>query len=128
MMTAVMSLSLAPPSMLIAVNRNASALPAILDRGLFSISLIGAEDMEMCMAFASANAENRFVPEEWERHSSGIPVYRRAAASIICEIDNSQSFGTHMIIRGLVRDAKYSETLAGLVYFDGRFRGVAEHA
>lgn len=126
MMTAVMSLTFSPPSMLIAVNRAASALPALLERGSFSISLIGAGDEEMCTAFAEADAASRFVLEDWARHPTGMPVYRRAIATIVCDVDDTQDFGTHTIIRGLVRDASYAQSTAGLIHIDGRFcRAVA---
>jgi len=121
MMTAVMSLSFAPPSMLIAVNRAASALPALLERRCFSISLVGAGDEAMCKAFVAADAESRFAPEHWDQHWKGVPVYRNAIATIVCDIDDTQDFGTHTIIRGLVRDATYAPCTAGLIHLDGQF-------
>lgn len=126
MMTAVMSLSFSPPSMLIAVNQAASALPALLERRCFSISLVGAGDEAMCRAFAAADAESRFVSEHWDQHWKGVPVYRHAIASIVCDIDDTQDFGTHAIIRGLVRAAAYAPCTAGLIHLDGQFcRAVA---
>jgi flavin reductase (DIM6/NTAB) family NADH-FMN oxidoreductase RutF len=124
MMTAVMSLSLDPPSMLIAVNRSASALPALLEREIFSINLIGAGDEEMCKLFAASDAQNRFVPEDWAQRRMGAPIFRNAIATIICVIDAVETFGTHTIIRGLVRDAAFEKDAEGLIYMNGRFCGV----
>ncbi|AKH41393.1 flavin reductase (DIM6/NTAB) family NADH-FMN oxidoreductase RutF [Altererythrobacter atlanticus] len=124
MMTAVMSLCMEPPSMLIAVNRAASALPFLLERGRFSINIIGAGEEEECARFARADAETRFVNHDWDCGTDNIPRYRRAAATIICDIDDARPFGSHMVIQGLVRESYYAKEIGGLVYLDGRFFNV----
>jgi len=121
MMTAVMSLSFEPPSMLLAINRSASALPALLEHGRFSINLIGAGEEEACRDFAAADAENRFQADHWEQHPDRVPIYRNAIATIICDVGDVQTFGTHAIVRGLVRSTRYTHSTDCLVYLDGRF-------
>ncbi|OYX62211.1 MAG: hypothetical protein B7Y88_14575 [Sphingomonadales bacterium 32-64-17] len=120
-MTAVMSLSFDPPSMLIAINRNASLLPAVMESGRFSINMIGAEGEDWCQAFFTADPTTRFSPEDWETHPLGVPVCRKAIASVVCEVDHAEPFGSHMVIRGLVRDASFRQNADGLIYMDGRY-------
>lgn len=120
-MTAVMSLSFDPPSMLIAINRNASLLPAVLESGWFSINMVGAADEDWCKSFVAADPATRFAADHWETHPLGVPVYRGAISSIVCKVDQAEPFGSHMVIRGLVRDASFSQEADGLIYLDGRY-------
>lgn len=120
-MTAVMSLSFDPPSMLIAINKNASLLPAVLESGLFTINMVSAADEGWCRTFVSADATSRFAAADWERHPLGTPVYRGAIAHLVCEVDEAEPFGSHVVIRGLVRDASFGQGTDGLIYLDGRY-------
>lgn len=120
-MTAVMSLSVEPPAVLVAINRSASALPALLDHGRFSVNLLGAGEEAACRQFAAASPADRFVADKWEQHPDRVPIYRDAIATVVCDVDDVQIFGTHAIVRGLVRSATYTRSTDCLVYLDGRF-------
>lgn len=120
-MTAVMSLSFDPPSMLIAVNRNATLLPALLESGVFSINMVDSSGELWCNAFFAAEPASRFRPEDWDDSASPAPVLRNAAASVVCDVDQAEPFGSHMVIRGLVRQATFRQDGHGLIYLDGRY-------
>lgn len=120
-MTAVMSLSFDPPSMLIAINRSASLLPAVEQSGHFSINVLGCDDRDWCHAFATTSIEERFREEDWAQDECGAPVLRNALASIVCDVDQAEPFGSHMVIRGLVRDAAFRQDADGLIYLDGQY-------
>lgn len=120
-MTAVMSLSFDPPSMLIAVNRNATLLPALTGSGVFSINMIDGRREAWCNAFFAAEPDSRCKPEDWDNHTFAAPVLRDAAASVICDVDQAEPFGSHMVIRGLVRAATFRQERHGLIYLDGRY-------
>lgn len=120
-MTAVMSLSFDPPSMLIAVNRNATLLPALTESGVFSINMVDSQHDAWCHAFFAAEPASRFRPENWDDLSFDAPVLRDAAASVVCEVDQAEPFGSHMVIRGLVREATFRHERHGLIYLDGRY-------
>lgn len=120
-MTAVMSLSFDPPSMLIAVNRNATLLPALTESGIFSINMVDSQSEAWCNAFFAAEPGSRFKPEDWDGQSFDAPVLRDAAASVVCEVDQAEPFGSHMVIRGLVREATFRHDRHGLIYLDGRY-------
>ncbi|MCB2065172.1 MAG: flavin reductase family protein [Erythrobacter sp.] len=85
-MTAVMSLSFDPPSMLIAINRTASLLPAIEHSGWFSINVLGSDSKDWCHAFATADVDSRFNAEDWQQHDCGVPVMRGALSSMVCQV------------------------------------------
>lgn len=124
-MTAVMSLSFDPPSMLLAINRNASLAAPLLAHGRFSINILGDGDAEWCHQFVSTPPAERFRTADWADHPLGVPVYRGALASIVCDVDCADDFGSHIIVRGLVQDAILGEHRRGLIYLDGRYASAA---
>ncbi len=124
-MTAVMSLSFEPPSMLLAINKTASLLDPLLENGTFSINVLGEDDADWCHQFVTTPVETRFAAEDWDDHASGVPAYRKAIASIICDVDGTDAFGSHMIVRGVVRDAICGDNKRGLIYLDGNYARTA---
>lgn len=127
-MTALMSLSMEPPSLLIAVNRTASLCEPLVARGRFGISLLGRDQEQACQDFVSAPADRRFEVADWDTHESGIPLLRSALAGIVCTLDQAEPFGSHMVIRGLVDYVSLAATSDALVYLDGRYGGIAVNA
>lgn len=124
-MTAFMSLSMDPPSLLLAVNRTASLCAPLLDRGLFAVNIMAAEQQAECEAFVARPPAERFASAEWALDESGMPVVSNAVARIICEVGQAESFGSHMIIKGLVRTVALGEDRSPLVYVNGRYGTVA---
>lgn len=120
-MTAVMSLSFDPPSMLIAINRSASLLPAVEHSGRFSINVLGSDSKDWCHAFATSDVAERFAASDWTSDENGVPVLREALSSMVCDVDQAEAFGSHMVIRGLVRSTAYRQDADGLIYLDGRY-------
>ncbi len=120
-MTAVMSLSFDPPSMLIAINRTASLLPAVEHSGRFSINVLGSDSKDWCHAFANSDVAERFAASDWATDENGVPLLRDALSSMVCDVDQAEAFGSHMVIRGLVRSTGYRQDADGLIYLDGRY-------
>jgi flavin reductase (DIM6/NTAB) family NADH-FMN oxidoreductase RutF len=120
-MTAVMSLSFDPPSMLIAINRSASLLPAVGHSGRFSINVLGSDSKDWCHAFATSDVGERFAADDWIYDDNGVPLLRAALSSIVCDVDQAEPFGSHMVIRGLVRNTHFRQDTDGLIYLDGRY-------
>jgi len=120
-MTAFMSLSMEPPSLLLAVNRTASLCEPLVARGRFSVNIMAWEDAAACHAFVSAPADERFSAIGWERDEGGLPILPSAVANVLCRIDQAEPFGSHMIIRGVVEKVMLGESRAPLAYVDGRY-------
>jgi flavin reductase (DIM6/NTAB) family NADH-FMN oxidoreductase RutF len=123
-MTALMSLSMEPPSLLLAVNRHASLCPPLLERALFGVSILGREHEQCCQSFVTAPAAERFGHGDWIVHESGIPLLGSALAGLVCRLDQAEPFGTHMVIRGRVDYVKLAPSSDALVYLDGRYGGM----
>ncbi|MCW3834434.1 flavin reductase family protein [Sphingomonas canadensis] len=124
-MTAVMSLSMEPPSLLLAVNAGASLCGPLMARGRFGVSILAREDAETCRAFVAAPAASRFDAGTWVTHESGIPLLGTALARIVCTLDKAEPFASHMVIRGIVEYAAVHPSSDALVFLDGRYGGMS---
>ena len=102
--SAVIPVSMAPPSMLVCVNRSASAHAVIEASGRFCITLIGAAQTALVDVFSNTvHRSRRFTSGQWsERH--GLPFLTEAPASIFCHVRTTLLFGTHEAFVGEVFD------------------------
>ena len=102
--SAVIPVCMAPPSMLVCVNRSASAHAVIEASGRFCINLVGPMQTCLLEAFSStALRHRRFAGKQWsERY--GLPYLPAAPASLFCMVRTTLLFGTHEAFVGEVFD------------------------
>ncbi|WP_378774014.1 flavin reductase family protein [Methylopila musalis] len=100
--SAVIPISMDPPSMLISINSQASAHGPIARSGRFCINLLATDQTDLVGPFAdSARRDERFSAEDWARHE-GVPYLPNACAAIFCEVQQEVPFGTHTLFIGEV--------------------------
>lgn len=100
--SAVIPISMDPPSMLISINSSASAHGAISRAGRFCINLLAVDQTDLVGPFAdSARRHERFSAEDWADHQ-GVPYLPEACAAIFCEVRQEIPFGTHSLFIGEV--------------------------
>lgn len=100
--SAVIPISMDPPSMLISINNSASAYGPICRAGRFCINLLATDQTGLVGPFAdSARRNERFSAEDWSDHD-GIPYLPEACAAIFCETRQEIPFGTHSMFVGEV--------------------------
>lgn len=100
--SAVIPVSMDPPSMLVAVNRAASAHRTIEQAGRFCINLLSTGQTELVRIFSSpARRAERFVDGGW-LDRDGLPYLPSACVSIFCTVERTQIFGTHELFIGAV--------------------------
>lgn len=124
--TAFCSLSDSPPTVIVCVNRNASAHPLIRETGCFSVNLLREGQEDTALKFAGQTGlkgEARF-DERWSVGETGAPVMRSALASLDCELIQSVDHASHTIFVGLVRSAEADENGEPMLYFRGSFIGL----
>lgn len=126
-MTAVMSLSMDPPSLLLAVNRTASLYEPLLARGEFAVNILAWDDLESCQSFVAAPAGERFAGMDWGINERGLPILASSMATILCRVDKAEPFGSHIVIRGLVTEVILGKDHDPLLYVAGRYGRVAPH-
>lgn len=99
------SLSMEPPSMLVAVNRSASLHPVILQTGRFSLNLLGEQHVELLERFSRSDMrDRRFATDAWAEGLEGTPVLRDALCAHVCKVSQRHDFGTHSVFFGIVED------------------------
>ncbi|WP_159981763.1 MULTISPECIES: flavin reductase family protein [unclassified Novosphingobium] len=124
-MTAFMSLSFEPPSLVMAVNRTASIHAPLLCIGAFCVNVLAADQEALCRDFAARPSRDRFGVGEWLADSGGIPYLRGAQANIFCTLDSHQPSGSHDVIVGLASAVFNHDEIKPLIFVDGRYGAMA---
>ncbi|MGF6779215.1 flavin reductase [Paraburkholderia sp. GAS334] len=121
--TAFSSVSMDPASVLICVNRSASASPIIRKAGIFCVNLLQSEHEHISAVFSRSDMrQQRFVEGDWKTGTHGIRYLADAQAAIFCEVAQEIEHGTHTIIIGNVMNVVLPEIKEPLVYAGGRYR------
>lgn len=106
------------PTMLVCVNRDASAAGPILENGCFAINVLEAGQQDLADLFAGRTETRgaaRFDALAYDRLETGAPVLR-ALANFDCEVQAVDPIGTHHVILGAVRAVRCEETGTPLIY------------
>lgn len=107
--SAVIPVSMDPPSMLIAVNREARCHAAIEGQGRFCINLLGTDQTALVEPFSNfQKREERFSMADWE-YSDQIPFLPAAMANLFCEVRTTLIHGTHELFVGNVYDVRSNQ-------------------
>jgi flavin reductase (DIM6/NTAB) family NADH-FMN oxidoreductase RutF len=123
--TAVTSLSMDPPSLLVCVNRAAAFHDAISRSAVFCVNLLRQGQEPISAAFGGGlPPERRFEQGVW-RHHDGIPYLADAQANIFCRREAIFAYGSHSIVVGAAIHLFLQERVAPLLYVDGRYGAVA---
>lgn len=120
--SSVISVSMEPPSMLVSINRSASAWPVIERTNQFCINLLSRDHRNLVQTFSSATHRHaRFSEGAWEVGPDGVPFLTDSLASLFCRTAVSQHFGTHAVCIGEVIDVRLGEGDEPLVWLNGTF-------
>lgn len=125
--TAVTSVSMDPPSLLICVNRSASAYQAIVERGVFSLGLLPVEAREFSSHVARETGANRFSHGDWQSLSgedgsmNDLPYLAEAQSTVFCQIDKLFDYGTHTIVVARVARVRNTNISNPLLYCEGKY-------
>src|SRR5258706_456201 len=96
--TAVSSLSLEPPSILVCVNRMASIHAPLISASRFCLSALRSDQQNVAAAFGAPGlGEKRFATGDW-LDFGGAPALCDALANILCRRVGATSFGSHTIL------------------------------
>jgi len=126
--TAVTTLSMEPPSLLICVNKSAG-LYKVLSRGtLFSVNFLTAQQEAVArLCSSTVSRESRIEDTSFETlNVDGVPTVQDALATIICRQVDSHEYGSHAIFIGEVQNLWHSAESAPLLYCDGEYRVLAD--
>src|SRR6266850_7461764 len=96
--TAVCSVSDAPPTVLVCLNRKSQGGPLLRENGVFCVNTLGAEAEAIADMFAGrtgAQMEERFQLGTWSRLMTGAPVLTTAVVALDCRIVDVKAVASH---------------------------------
>lgn len=121
--TAISSVSAEPPTMLVCVNRSASADKIIAESGAFAINMLTDAHHPVARLFSAPviASDEAYAESEWQEMVTGAPVLSDAVAVFDCAVESCFSSGSHAIYVGrVVGVASLPQDV--LLYRDGLFR------
>lgn len=111
--SAFASLSLHPPMVTIALDRNSVLLERILEVGRLGVNVLGRAHDGLALAFAR-RAVDRFAVVEW-RMERGLPRLLEAPGWMACDVVGTVEGGDHVLLLAVVVECA-SVVAAPLVY------------
>jgi flavin reductase len=117
--TAMTSVSIDPPTLLVVVNRTTRTHPIIARSRRFAVNVLAVGQEEIARRFA-AGVENQFDGVPHELHAAEVPIIAGTAATFVCIATEAIDVATHTIFIGEVEEARHAD-LVPLLYRDGRY-------
>lgn len=124
--TAVTSLSLDPPSLLVCFNKDSRLHGHLTAAEQFCVNLLHVDNVAASRLFASpVAAEERFAGGDWRMEHGSPPYLADAQANIFCAKDKVVEYGSHTIFIGRVLGVRNRGDIAPLIYCNGSYSGSA---
>lgn len=124
--SAVCSVTDAPPTLLVCVNRSSSVHDIIVENRTLCVNVLGHGHEQLAMRFGRPGIEpaERFSEECWTTLITGAPLLKGATAGFDCRVIGLQTVGTHSVIFAEVVGIAMADLGQGLIYFDRRFHAL----
>jgi flavin reductase (DIM6/NTAB) family NADH-FMN oxidoreductase RutF len=117
--SAVTSLSLEPPMLLICMNKQSETGRAVAAAGHFAVNILGADQIDLAERFARKGGDKfegvATTPGQW-----GEPLFDEAVATLECRVTEQMTAATHYVFFAEVISAS-ARGGAPLAYFKGQF-------
>jgi flavin reductase (DIM6/NTAB) family NADH-FMN oxidoreductase RutF len=121
--TSVCSFCIDPPTMIVCINRSASAWPVIQRNRHFCLNLLGEKHRDVADRFAGrdgATGPARYEGAAWVTLATGASALADAIAVVDCEVEEIIERHSHAIVLGAVKAVAVNGG-EPLVYRDGRY-------
>ena len=123
--SAVCSVSDAPPTLLVCMNRGFSGYEAFGRNGVLCVNTLAAEHRDVAAAFGGKTPmAERFTQARW-REDVPVPALAGALAAFVCRIANRSTVGTHDVLFCEVLALAEPAEADALVYADRRYHALA---
>lgn len=126
--TAVCSVALAPPTLLVCVNRNGEAHRAIVEAGSFCVNILAEHNRHIADRFAGRHGHlgaEKFTEGDWTTLATGAPVLADALMAVDCVLAEQVEAHSHTVFFGEVRAVHAGAPAAPLLHFDRAYRLLA---
>jgi len=118
--TAVTSLSMEPPSLLVCVYRESRFHKILQDQELFCVNVLYSDQSEASQAFSKPATAQDYDRFGWS-NADGFCYLTDAQANLFCRNTRQISFGSHTIFIGTVLDVTLRESVAPLIFQNGQY-------
>lgn len=119
--SAVCSVTDDPPTLLLCMNRGATAAPRLKANGVFCVNTLAAGQAEVSRVFAGAtkcSMEERFDAGTWGTLATGAPVLDGAMVSFDCRVGDMVEKGTHIVVFAEIEAIRHGAAQErGLIWF-----------
>ncbi len=119
-LSALTSLRLEPPMLVICVNQAAPTHDAIRDGGAFVANILAEHQERLARQFARP-ADNKFASVATIPSALGPQIIAGTLAHISCRVTDQMAGGTHTIFLGEAIDAQATDTRNPLLYYSAGF-------
>lgn len=121
--SAVSSLSLEPPMLLVCMNRESTTGAAIARVGRFAVNILSEDQDQLALRFARKDP-NKFAETAASEGLHGVPLLDGALAHVECTVTEQVLGGTHVVFLAEV-DRASGRAGTPLAYFRGQFGRLA---
>ena len=119
------SVSAEPPTVLICVNRIATAHPLIAASQHFCVNVLALDQRRLAERFAGGEPRSRFDGVPYRIGVSGSPILEGTVAHVDCRVTEELTASTHTIFLGEVLDAGARDA-PPLGYFNREYRALRQ--
>ena len=117
--SAVTSLSLEPPMLLICMNKQSETGRAVAAAGHFAVNILGADQIELAQRFARKGGD-KFAGVAVSDGKWGEPIFDEALATLECRVAEQTAVATHYVFMAEVLSGA-ARAGTPLAYFRGQF-------
>ncbi|NHC41513.1 flavin reductase family protein [Bacillus sp. MM2020_1] len=117
--SAVCSVSVDPPMLLVCINKNTGTCHAISAAESFTVNIVNDTQKELALRFARANTD-KFAGVDFSYGELGNPVLSQTLATLECRVVEEVAGGTHSVFLSEVLKANGADG-DPLVYYRGKF-------
>lgn len=122
--SAVSSVSLEPPLLLVCVGHQADFHPIIAAAPRFALNVLAAHQEPLSRQFAASDTD-RFAGVHYRRGPEGVPLLEGVVAHLLCDRWGEQEAGDHTVFFGLVTGGETFDR-PPLLYFRSGYTSTGE--
>lgn len=121
------SLSADRPSIIVCVNKSASAHDFLLENGCFGVNILHPSQLDAAELFTSKGVD-RFASHQWIELTTGAPILADALVALDCRLNRAIDGFSHTILIGVVEQliSREADEADCLVWHRRRFRTAAD--
>jgi flavin reductase (DIM6/NTAB) family NADH-FMN oxidoreductase RutF len=121
---AFMSVSLAPPLVLVSVRRESSFNDHVRVGSRYGVNILAEDQQGSCNEFAAPSPPDR--PIEFSMHE-GTPLLGNSLAHVVARVVDIHPAGDHLLYLAEVESLVLGEEAKPLIFFTGRYKQIDAH-